>query len=240
LEKRHEGLGIKSNYLNYKKLSNRKIKRLSYSKAIKRQQKLAKQVIAKNVFSKIKRVCAVDVSYRKDLAHCAAVIMDRISLQLIEFKHVIIDVKYPYIPGLFMLRESEPIFHVLKKLETDFQLLLVDGNGQLHPRKCGLACYLGIALNLPTIGVAKNLLCGTIRGNFVEIDGKKMGAIIQKRKNRKIFVSVGHKISLRSALKIVNEMILDDQWQPEPLRIADINSKKDKTDWLVNKKVERS
>jgi len=214
--------------LNYNKLSNHKAAQLSYSDAIRLQQKLAKQVITKDVVSKIKNVCAIDVSYKKTTAHCSAVVMDRKSLQQLEAVNTKTHVKYPYIPSFLMLRESEPIFHVLKKLKTAFQLLLVDGNGQLHPRKCGLACYVGIILDIPTIGVAKSQLCGTIKGNFVEIDDKKVGTIIQKRKNKKIFVSVGHKISLRTAVKIVDEMILDNQWQPEPLKIADLNSKNQK------------
>ena len=116
----------------------------------------------------------------------------------------------------------------VKKLKTDFQLLLVDGHRQLHPRRCGLACYLGITLDMPTIGVAKSLLCGSIKGSVVKLDGMIVGAVIQKKEKKKIFVSIGHKISLKSAVKIVDEMILDDQWLPEPLRIADVNSKNQK------------
>lgn len=201
---------------------------LPYSETIKLQEKLAKQVITKNAFSKIKNICAADMSYKKDTAYCSAVIMDINSLNQLESVNTKTKLKHPYIPGLLMLRESEPILHTIKKLKTDFQLLLVDGHGQLHPRRCGLACYLGITLNMPTIGVAKSPLCGSIRGNIVKLDGKIVGAVIQKKEKKKIFVSVGHKISLKSAIKIINEIILDNQWQPEPLRIADINSKNQK------------
>ncbi|MEX0764569.1 MAG: endonuclease V [Nitrosopumilaceae archaeon] len=199
-----------------------------YSEAIKIQEKLAKRVIIKDAVSKIKNICAVDVSYKKDTAYCSAVVMDRKSLNQLEFVNTKISVKQPYIPGLLMLRESEPILHTVKKLKTDFQLLLVDGHGQLHPRRCGLACYLGITLDMPTIGVAKSLLCGSIKGSVVKLDGTIVGAVIQKKEKKKIFVSIGHKISLKSAVKIVDEMILDDQWLPEPLRIADVNSKNQK------------
>ncbi len=199
-----------------------------YSKTIKIQEKLAKRVTTKDTVSKIKNICAVDVSYKKDIAYCSAVVMDRKSLNQLESVNTKISVKHPYIPGLFMLRESEPILHTLKKLKTDFQLLLVDGHGQLHPRRCGLACFLGITLDVPTIGVAKSLLCGSIKGSVVKLDGKILGAVIQKKEKKKIFVSIGHKISLKSAVKIVDEMILDDQWLPEPLRVADVYSKNQK------------
>ncbi len=199
-----------------------------YSEAIKIQEKLAKRVITKDTISKIKNICAVDVSYKKDVAYCSAVVMDRKSLNQLDSVNTKISVEQPYIPGLLMLRESEPILHTLKKIKTDFQLLLVDGHGQLHPRRCGLACFLGIVLDIPTIGVAKSLLCGSIKGNVVKLGGKIVGAVIQKKEKKKIFVSIGHKISLKSAAQIVDEIILDDQWLPEPLRIADANSKNQK------------
>ncbi len=199
-----------------------------YSEAIKIQEKLAKRVITKDTISKIKNICAVDVSYKKDMAYCSAVVMDRKSLNQLDSVNTKISVEQPYIPGLLMLRESEPILHTLKKIKTDFQLLLVDGHGQLHPRRCGLACFLGIVLDIPTIGVAKSLLCGSIKGNVVKLGGKIVGAVIQKKEKKKIFVSIGHKISLKSAAQIVDEIILDDQWLPEPLRIADANSKNQK------------
>jgi deoxyribonuclease V len=59
-----------------------------------------------------------------------------------------------------MLRESKPIISVLNLLEHDFDVLLVASNGRFHPRRCGLACYVGIRLNKSVMGVAKSLLCG--------------------------------------------------------------------------------
>ena len=34
----------------------------------------------------------------------------------------------------------------------------MDGNGQLHPRGFGLACHLGVLLDVPCVGVAKTLI----------------------------------------------------------------------------------
>jgi len=199
---------------------------ISESDAILLQKKLSTKVITKNILpKKIKRVCGVDVSYRDDFAHCNAIILDKNKMSIIESKTTKLKSVTRYIPGLFMLKESKPILHTLKKLTKSFDLLLVDGNGQLHPRQCGLACYIGLKLNKPVIGVAKSLLCGRVRTDSkVEYNGRVLGYQIQHSK-KKIYVSVGHKISLRTAEKIVRELIVNQNWYPEPLRLADLNSK---------------
>jgi len=202
------------------------VSKISNSETILLQKKLALKVITKNILpKKIKRVCGVDVSYRNDFAYCSAVILDKNNMNVIETKSSKLKSTARYIPGLFMLKESKPILHTLKKLEKNFDILLVDGNGQLHPRRCGLACYIGLKLDKPVIGVAKSLLCGKIRSDSkVEYKGKVLGCEIKQNK-KKLYVSVGNKISLNTAVKIIKELIVKGNWYPEPLRIADFNSK---------------
>jgi deoxyribonuclease V len=190
---------------------------LTYSDAIKLQKEVAKKVVAKDDFGEIKRVCGVDTAYSGDTAYCSAVVMDGRSV--IESVDAETAATYPYVPGLLMLRESGPIFHILAMLKSRYDLLLVDGHGLLHPRKCGLACYLGVTLDKPTIGVAKSWLCGTVRPDgFVELDGEILGYAVGKR----TYVSIGHRISLETAIAIVKEL------GTEPLRLADTNSKAQK------------
>jgi len=202
------------------------VSKISNSETILLQNKLALKVITKNILpKKIKRVCGVDVSYRNVFAYCSAVILDKNNLNVIESKNSKLKSTAKYIPGLFMLKESKPILHTIKKLEKSFDILLVDGNGQLHPRQCGLACYIGLKLDKPIIGVAKSLLCGKERSDSkVEYKGKVLGYEIKQNK-KKIYVSVGHKINLNTSVKIVKELIVNGNWYPEPLRIADFNSK---------------
>ncbi len=196
-----------------------------YATAIKLQENLARKVVTKDRIKKIRRVCAVDVSYRGQSANAAAVVMDVKTLEVLD--HVVSKshVKTPYVPGLMMLRESGPVLSVLKLVKENFDVLLVDGNGQLHPRKCGLACYLGIALGKPTIGVAKSLLCGEITKDTVKLDGKILGKIIEKKKGKKIFVSIGNHISLKTAVKLVESLIREGEWLPAPILLADKYSK---------------
>ncbi|TLX84782.1 MAG: endonuclease V [Thaumarchaeota archaeon] len=198
---------------------------ISYNQALELQRSLSQKVVARDSIKKIRKVCAADVSYNDENAWTSAVVMDARTLEILEHITLETKVKIPYVPGLLMLRESKPILSALKLLKNNFDILIVDGNGQLHPRKCGIATYLGIVLDKPTIGVAKSLLCGNIKNNSVEFDGKILGKVIEKKKGKKIFVSVGNKISLRTAYKIIKSLIREGQWQPEPIRIADHYSK---------------
>jgi deoxyribonuclease V len=196
---------------------------LTYADAIRLQKNIAKKVVStKDGFGRINRICGVDIAYNgsnSSAAYCSAVIMDRNMQQLVESVDVQTIVKYPYVPGLLMLREAEPIFYTLKLLKNTYDLLLIDGHGLLHPRKCGLACYIGVTLDKPTIGVAKSRLCGTVRPDgFVELDGEILGYAVSK----KLYISVGHRITLKTAITLVKELGI------EPLRLADINSRKNK------------
>jgi deoxyribonuclease V len=195
---------------------------MTYTDAILLQENTAKKVLSStDDFGDILRICGVDVAYSgsSNAAYCSAVIMDRNMQHLVESIDVQTVVKHPYVPGLLMLREAEPIFYTLKLLKNSYDLLLVDGHGLLHPRKCGLACFVGVTLNKPTIGVAKSLLCGAVRPDgFVELDGELLGYAISK----KIYISVGHRITLKTAVDLVKEIGI------EPLRLADINSKRNR------------
>jgi deoxyribonuclease V len=194
-----------------------------YGQYLKLQEKLAGKVAVKDSFESIKTVCAVDVSYKNKTAFASAVIVDKKTFQVIEHINSKNVITSPYISGLLFLREAPPAMAALGSLKNNYDLLLVDGHGQLHPRKCGLACYLGLALDKPTIGVAKTLLCGKIKNDSVLVDGKILGVVIRTKKT--LFVSVGHKISLKTAKDVVVELIQGDQWMPEPLRLADLYSK---------------
>jgi deoxyribonuclease V len=191
---------------------------LTYGDAIKLQKEIAKKVAAEDDFGKINNICGVDVAYTGNTAYCSAVVTDRNS-QLLESVDAETQTTYPYVPGLLMLREAEPIFHALRLVKSEYDLLLVDSHGILHPRKCGLACYVGVMLDKPTIGVAKSLLCGTVQTDgFVELRGEILGYAISK----KLYVSVGHRVSLKTAIAILREL------GTEPLTMADINSKMQK------------
>ena len=184
------------------------------------QNEIAGKVVVRDDFSgKIELVCGVDVSYRQGVAHCSAVVTD-LSLNMVEQASTTSPVTQPYIPGLFMLREAGPALRTLKRIKR-YDLLLVDGHGQLHPRRCGLACFVGVTLDRPAIGVAKSLLCGRVKGEDIELGGQVLGRLV----NNKLYVSVGHRTSLDTAADIVKRLIAKSR-MPEPLRLSDEMSKK--------------
>ena len=200
-----------------------------YTKIIELQNEFSKIVITHNYMNNdnIRNVCGIDVSYKDLNAFCSAVIVDKNTLEIIEIVNEKKTSSYPYIPGLFMLREGELLLQIVRLLKNLFDVLLIDGHGILHPRQCGLASYVGIMIDKPTIGVAKNLLCGSIlESNYVEYNKTILGYTIKKNNKKDIYVSVGHKISLETSIDIVKKLTKKSEFIPEPLRIADIYSKK--------------
>lgn len=197
--------------------------------AARQQKEIAKRVAAKDDHGEIRFVCGVDASYRATgIAHCSAVVMDASDPDtIVEQASTESRIKHPYIPGLFMLREAGPVLRTLERVKR-YDLVMVDGHGLLHPRRCGLACYVGVVADKPSIGVAKSLLCGTVRDDdYVELGGDVLGYMIKgnSRKNN-LYVSVGNKVSLAFAVALIKKMTKKGGWLPEPLRLADAHSKR--------------
>lgn len=179
----------------------------NYTAIIELQNEYAKKVITHIYLNNIDTVCGIDVSNKGSNAFCSAVIVNKNTLESIETVNEKSTVKYPYIPGLFMLREAEPLLKILRLLKNSFDVLLIDGHEILHPRKCGLACYVGIIIDKPTTGVTKNLLCGsTLENNYIEYNKKILGYRIRKHNKKDIYISIGYKISLETAVSIVRNL----------------------------------
>lgn len=194
-----------------------------YSKAARLQREIAERVVTRDDFARLDSICAVDVAYDDTTAYCAAVVISRAG-KLLEVAESASSIEYPYVPGFLMMRESPPVIRTLGMLKCNYDVLIVDGHGQLHPRRCGIACYLGVTLDIPAIGVAKSLLCGTVRSDgSIELDGRVTGREIVIGK-KKLYVSVGHRISLETATSLVREV----DAVREALRVADARSKKQK------------
>jgi deoxyribonuclease V len=194
---------------------------------IRMQNEMAKKVILEHTHNKeIIYICGVDVAYNDNIAYCSAVLMNKNTMEIKESVNVTLKVMHPYMPSFFVLRESEVILNILKPLKNRFDLLLIDGHGILHPRRCGLASYIGIIIDKPTIGVAKRILCGTVKADqFIDLDGVISGFKMLKEKKKPIYISVGHKINLGNAIRIIKELVRPTERIPEPLRLADMNSK---------------
>ncbi len=207
------------------------LKDFDVEKARKIQRIFADKILFKDIdLEKIRYVGGVDVSYRKGYAVAAAVTMDYKTLKVFEVKKVKVKDRFPYIPTLLSFREAPPVFKVVRMLNYPPDVLIVEGHGVSHPYGCGLASHIGVVLKMPTIGVAKNLLCGKLgeyKGNKAPIffNGKIVGmAVITKPKTKPVYVSVGNMITLDKAVKIVEKCIKNSKI-PEPIRIAHLLTK---------------
>jgi deoxyribonuclease V len=197
------------------------------AKSKKLQEECSRLVIHDDFFwREPTNVCGIDVAYRKNMAYCSAVLMNARSLKILKRINHSSLVTNPYIPGYLMLRESETLLKTLESIKSNIDVLLIDGHGVLHPRRCGLASYIGVLLNLPTIGVAKTLLCGVIsEDHSISINDIICGFQLVKENKKPIYISVGHGVKLETAIRIVYSLILPEERIPEPLRLADLFSK---------------
>ncbi|MEA2090167.1 MAG: deoxyribonuclease V [Thermoproteota archaeon] len=203
--------------------------KFSVEKAHAMQLQLSERVICKDVLPEaIRYVAGVDISYTGDVSIGAVAVLDFNSLSLVESQTACCNTRFPYIPTLLSFREIPPAISAIKKLRTSTDVFLVDAHGVAHPYRLGFASYLGLVIDKPTIGVAKNLLCGTVEPfcgqDWAAIkDNEEIigGAVVTKRGRKPIYVSVGHKVSLETAIKIVKHCT-PNQRIPEPTRKAHI------------------
>ena len=143
---------------------------------------------------------------------------------------------FPYIPGLLAFREAPALVRLLERVAVEHhidEIVMVDGNGRLHPRRSGIATMLGVATNTRTIGVGKSLLCGSVDQPTVDDgtspiihDGEQIGSAIRTGNSVKpLFVSAGHQIGIDDAVRITQAMLFEHRL-PEPIYHADRISRK--------------
>ena len=193
---------------------------INVGKLKEEQLKLAKEVILKDSFSKVKLIGGCDQAFVDDNVISGVVVCNK-ELELVEKKHAVIDTRVPYVSGFLFYREGPAIVEAFNKIEKKPDVLLVDGNGILHPRRIGMASHLGILLDVATIGITKNLMCGNVKEGKVYVDKEIRGLELKTREYaRPIYLSPGHKISFGKSLKIVKDYLKSPHKLPEPLYLA--------------------
>lgn len=185
---------------------------LSPKEAYALQKKLASHVIRQATLGQVKTVAGIDASYQNGMAHAAIVVLSYPSLTPIEQTKLKRPANFPYVPGLLSFREGPVVLEALETLQTRPDLLIFDGQGLAHPRRFGLACHIGLLLDIPSIGCAKSRLCGQyeepglVRGDFSYLyhKGEAIGAVLRTRSNVKpVFVSIGHRVDLQTSIAYV-------------------------------------
>ncbi len=203
---------------------------VSTARAREIQLNLAKRVVTEDRVINPLLVAGIDISSpdAQGVARGAVVVLSYPELSIVEIEIAQGKITLPYIPGLLSFRESPLILDACEKLSNIPDLVLIDGQGIAHPRRLGLASHVGLCLGLPTIGCAKSILCGQHGplaeevGSHAELldNGELIGAALRtKSRVKPIYVSVGHKIDLASALQWVINCCRGYRL-PEPTRLA--------------------
>ncbi|MGD1060787.1 MAG: endonuclease V [Methanomassiliicoccales archaeon] len=193
------------------------------------QSRWRSEVIDSDDFGKLTKVAGLDVAYDGDIGYAAMVVVDADSERVLENKTCTCKSRFPYVPSYLGFRET-PMVRPLIKDKKDI-VYLVDGHGVLHPRGFGVACQIGVRLDIATVGAAKSLLEGkvvrlTAERDKVEIDGQLKGYAIGRKGKRTTYVSVGHRVSLETATEICERMM--HYSVPEPLRLAHVLANEEK------------
>jgi deoxyribonuclease V len=205
--------------------------------AIELQGRLAGGVIREDRLGPVRLVAGVDVAYdrrgRSGVARAAVAVFSYPDLALVEQAAVEVAVDFPYVPGLLTFREAPAAIAALDRLSHRPDVLLCDGQGLAHPRRLGFAAHLGLFLDTPSVGVAKSVLVGTYaepgpekgdRSPLVDKD-EVIGVALRTRPGtRPIFVSIGHRVSLATAIDLVLGCTTKFRL-PETTRVADRLSK---------------
>ncbi|MEM4522456.1 MAG: endonuclease V [Nitrososphaeria archaeon] len=192
--------------------------RIDLEKARRIQMMFAKKVLEEDNFEMpIKYVGGIDVAFKSKYSIGAVVVLDFEKLNVIERKFYVSETSVPYIPTYLAFREISVMVGAIRKLSIQPDIFLVDAHGKCHPRRAGEATHLGVLLNVPTIGVAKSYLTGKEREDGFIVDDNE---VLGYRLKPNVYISVGHRISLRTAIEIVKKLIIDGM--PEPTKQAHI------------------
>ena len=201
---------------------------LSPAEARTLQQRLRAQIVTEGHLVGAQTVAGVDISTLRDRAHAAVVVLRLSDLRPVEAVEAEVPLTFPYVPGLLAFREGPAILAALERLRIEPDVLFFDGQGLAHPRRMGIASHMGLILDRPSIGCAKSLLCGAHGPVGPEVGDRSeihhqdevVGAAVRTRAGcRPVYVSIGHKVDLPTAISCVLRCTAGFRL-PEPTRWA--------------------
>lgn len=191
---------------------------LSPADAIREQAQLAQRVRGADEFGVVEYVAGVDVGLEEEnkVARAAVVVLAFPSLDPVCSAVARRRITFPYIPGLLAYRELPAVLDAFALLEQEPDLVIVDGHGVAHPRRFGIACHLGVLVDVPSIGCAKSILVGRAATPQNQVGawtplidkGVEIGAALRTKLNtgrvtNPVYVSIGHRVSLNTAIRFV-------------------------------------
>ena len=196
--------------------------------AARLQGELRARLVTRPLPKRIDLVAGGDIAYcpRSNRMFAAVAVLRLPGLETVEEVSVSRAVVYPYVPGLLSFREAPALLEAFGRLRNTPDAILVDGQGQAHPRGLGIAAHLGLCLETPTIGCAKSRLCGEHEEpgpspgdrTPLTLAGRVVGAVLRTRaKVKPLYISAGHLCDLEGAVRLVLACCAGYR-NPEPTR----------------------
>ena len=196
------------------------------------QLECAKKVVPRDDFLSINTVGGIDLTFENikenpTRAWASIVVVELKTLRVIHQEVIEGIVDFPYIPTFLAFRELPLMIKLVESIEVKPDVYFIDGQGMAHPRGCGIASHFGVMTGSVSVGVAKTKLFGHYKEpenkkgaySYLTHKGNIVGAAVRTKENSPpVFVSVGHRISLRTAIELVLKTSL--YRIPEPTRLA--------------------
>jgi deoxyribonuclease V len=187
---------------------------LTPDEAVALQRELATRVVLGPPLPSCELIAGADVSYNKGSStfYAGVVVLKTADLSVVERCGAVAEGPFPYIPGLLSFREAPALLEAFAKVRSQPDAVMVDGQGIAHPRRLGIASHLGLFLDVPTIGCAKSLLTGRYEEPARQAGSTSplrkgsdlLGQVVRTKNGvQPLFVSVGHRINLDSAVRWV-------------------------------------
>jgi deoxyribonuclease V len=203
---------------------------LTPKEAVALQRELAGRVDTRTPLVRCDVIAGADISYNRfsPICYATVVVLRTADWTVVETQSTVRESPFPYIPGLLSFREAPVLLEAFAKLQRVPDAVMIDGQGFAHPRRIGIACHLGLWLDVPTLGCAKSLLIGKFkeprqrRGSVSTLTDKDdpIGTVVRTRdKVKPVYVSVGHKIDQASAVRVALQCAQGYRI-PEPTRRA--------------------
>lgn len=202
------------------------------AEAIKLQERLRQKVRIEPYKGPLRLIGGADVSFNKysPTIYAGFVVLDAKTMEVVDTSSAVLDVNFPYIPGLLSFREIPPLLKAWESLKTRPDVIVFDGQGIAHQRRLGIASHAGLILDMPSIGCAKSLLTGTYKepsplaGSSEPLYDRRhhdqIGVVLRTKRNVKpVFVSPGHRMDFESAMQILGACVRKHRI-PEPTRQA--------------------
>jgi deoxyribonuclease V len=204
---------------------------LTPKEAVALQRELADRVDQRTPLERCELIAGADISSPRfgNVQYVGVVVLRMADLSVVEQRRVVCETTFPYVPGLLSFRETPALLKAFALVESEPDVVVLDGHGYAHPRRFGFACHVGLWLNRPCLGCAKSRLIGTFKRLGTKAESRAalvdhdeiIGAVVRtKTAVKPVFVSVGHRIDLESAVRTILATRAGYRI-PEPTRLAD-------------------